>query len=203
MGGLKFHRSIIHRVHQIQEGEYVPELLEAVKNVVQSFMDEEPKSPLHVGEVMSFWSFLSELADEQVHSEAGINSTTDPELRKAFHQAVNMFKSQKERLIVFMQQEGVPLPPLSESKPISDPNEVPLGVKLTDDELGNSLNIKIVLGISICATAITQAIRNDVSLMWVEFLQEYMTFGANIKTLVKKRGWLKVPPLYHPPGLPN
>ncbi|MCM2535771.1 DUF3231 family protein [Neobacillus pocheonensis] len=181
----------------------MPDLLEAVKNVVQSFMNDEPKSPLHVGEVMSFWSFLSELADEQVHSEAGINSTTDPELRKAFHEAVNMFKSQKERLIAFMQLEGVPIPPLCESKPISDPNEVPLGVKLTDDELGNSLNIKIVLGISICATAITQAIRNDVSLMWVEFLQEYMTLGANVKTLVKRRGWLKVPPSYHPPGLPN
>jgi len=180
----------------------VPDILEAVKNVVQSFIDDEPKSPLHVGEVMSCWSFLSELADEQVHSEAGVNSTTDPELRKAFHEAIKMFKSQKERLTAFMQLEGVPLPPLSESKPISDPNEVPLGVKLTDDELGNSLNIKLVLGISICATAITQSIRNDVGLMWVEYLQEYMTFGATVKTLVKKRGWLKVPPSFHPPGSP-
>ncbi|MEH7747999.1 hypothetical protein V7659_23710 [Neobacillus drentensis] len=63
----------------------MPDVLEAVKNVLQSLMDDEPKSPLHVGEVMSFWSFLSEMAEEQVHSEAGINSTTDPELKQAFH----------------------------------------------------------------------------------------------------------------------
>lgn len=179
------------------------DVTEAVKNVVHSFFDEEPKPPLHVGEVMNFWSHLSELADEQVHTEAGINSTTDPELSNAFQEALKLFKSQKERLITFMQLEGIPLPPMSESKPISEPNEVPLGVKLTDDELANSLNIKIVLGISFCATAITQTLRNDVELIWIELLQEYLTFGATLKPLVKKRGWLKVPPSYHPPGIPN
>lgn len=181
----------------------VPDILEAVKNVVQSFIDDEPKSPLHVGEVMSFWSFLSELADEQVHSEAGINSTTDPELRQAFHETVKMFKSQKERLSEFLKLEGVPLPPFSESKPISDPNKIPLGVKLTDDELANSISIKLYLGITLCAAAINESMRHDVTMIWVEFLQEYMTFGATIKALLKKRGWLKVPPFYIPPGSPT
>ena len=180
----------------------MPNVLEAVQNVVQSFTDDEPKLPLHVGEVMSCWSFLSEIADEQVHSEAGINSTTDPELSKAFHENVKMLKSQKERLIAFMRVEGVHLPPLSESKPNSNPNAVPLGVKLTDDELANSLNIKVVLGTTFCAEALTECTRNDVGLIWAEFLQEYMTFGTTLKTLMKKRGWLKVPPLYYPPGSP-
>nr|WP_278187297.1 MULTISPECIES: DUF3231 family protein [Bacillaceae] len=165
--------------------------------------DEEPKPPLHVGEVMDFWSYLSELADEQVHTEVGINSTTDPELRKAFQEALQMFTSQKERIMTFMKGEGVPFPSLSESKPISEPTEIPLGVKLTEDELANSLNIKIVLGITFCATAIIQALRTDVELIWIELLQEYMTFGATLKALVKKRGWLKVPPYYYPPGLPK
>ncbi|MEK1830314.1 hypothetical protein AAAC51_18185 [Priestia megaterium] len=105
----------------------MPDVGKALKNIIQSFVDEEPKPPLHVGEVMSCWSYLSELADEQVHSEAGVNSTTDPELRKAFHEAVEMFKSQKERMIAFMLSEGVPIPPLSESKPQSNPSDVPLG----------------------------------------------------------------------------
>ncbi|MEH7074585.1 DUF3231 family protein [Neobacillus drentensis] len=181
----------------------MPDVLEAVKNVLQSLVDDEPKSPLHVGEVMSFWSFLSDIAEELVHSEAGINSTFDPELRKAFHASVKMFKSQIERLTAFMHSEGVPLPPLNESKPVSDPNHIPLGVKLTEDELANSLGIKIYLGITVCAAAINESIRNDVGLIWLEFLQEYMTFGVTIKTLMKKRGWLKVPPYYYPPGSPS
>ncbi|WP_066366127.1 DUF3231 family protein [Neobacillus fumarioli] len=180
----------------------MPDTIQAIKNVMQSFIDDEPKSPLHVGEVFSCWSWLSELADEQVHTEAGVNSTTDRELRKAFHEAIEMFKSQKERMIVFLRSEGVPLPPLCESKPQSNPSEVPMGVKLTDDELANSLNIKIVILISFCANAIIQSIRNDVTLIWLEYLQEYMTFGATLKEIVKRRGWLKVPPLYYAPGAP-
>ncbi|HJV17728.1 MAG TPA: DUF3231 family protein [Bacillales bacterium] len=180
----------------------MPDVIQAINKVIQSYVDNESKPPLHVGEVMSCWSYLSELADEQVHSEAGINSTTDPELRKAFFEVVKMFKSQKERIIAFMLSEGVQLPPLSESKPQSNPRDVPLGVKLSDNELANSLNIKIVILISFCANAITQSVRNDVTLLWLEYLQEYMTFGATLKDLVKRRGWLKVPPSYYAPGAP-
>jgi len=113
-----------------------------------------------------------------------------------------MFKSQKERMIAFMLSEGVPIPPLSESKPKSNPSDVPLGVKLTDDELANSLNIKMVILITYCANAIIQSARNDVTLIWMEYLQEYMAFGATLKELVKRRGWLKVPPYYYAPGAP-
>jgi hypothetical protein len=180
----------------------VPNILETVKNVVQSFFDGEPTPPLHTGEVTACWSYLAEVSESQVHTEAGINSTTDPELSKAFHEGLKMFKSQKERLIEFLRLEGVPLPPLCESKPNSEPNEIPLGVKLTDDELANSLNIKIVMGMMFFGNAINQSTRIDVSLIWVEFLQEYMTFGETLKALVKRRGWLKYPPFYYPPGSP-
>ncbi|USL45273.1 DUF3231 family protein [Priestia megaterium] len=180
----------------------MPDLLQALKSVVQSFVKDENKTPLHIGEAMGCWIFLALVGETQVQTEAGINSTTDPELRKAFHEAVKMFKSQKERIIAFMLSEGVPIPPLSESKPQSNPSDVPLGVKLTDDELANSLNIKMVILITYCANAIIQSARNDVTLIWMEYLQEYMTFGATLKELVKRRGWLKVPPYYYAPGAP-
>ena len=54
---------------------------------------------------------------------------------------------------------------------------------------------------SFCAAAIKQSLRNDVELIWIELLQEYMTFGVRLKALVKRRGWLKVLPSYYPPGL--
>ena len=180
-----------------------PDVLEAVKNVVQSLIDDEPKSPLHVGEVMSCWLFLALSAETQVQTEAGINSTIDPELRKALHEAVGMFKSQKEQLTAFLRLEGVPLPPTSESKPISDPNQVPLGVKLTDDELANSLKKKITMAITNCANGSAQTIRNDVGMMLAKFMQEHITFLAILKSQMRKRGWLKVAPPYYPPGSPN
>ncbi|MBO0962656.1 DUF3231 family protein [Neobacillus sp. MM2021_6] len=180
-----------------------PDVLEALKSVVQSFIDHEPKSPLHIGEAMSCWTYLALAAETHVQTEAGMNSTTDPELRKALHEAITMFKSQKERLSEFMRKEGVPSPPLSESKPISDPNHVPLGVRLTDIELANSLKKKVGMAISNCATSSSQTLRSDVGLIWAEYLQELITFLTTFKSLLKKRGWLKVPPPYYSSGLPK
>jgi len=182
---------------------YVPDLLQALKNVVQSFIKDENKTPLHIGEAMGCWIFLALAGETQVQTEAGINSTMDPELRKALQEAVNMFKSEKKRIVEFMRAEGIPLPPISESKPISDPNSVPLGVKLTDNELANSLKKKISMAITNCSEAASQSLRSDVSLMWAEFLQEHITFLITFKSLMRKRGWLKVPPPYHPAGLPQ
>ena len=102
-----------------------------------------------------------------------------------------------------MRLEGVPLPPLSESKPISVPNRVPLGVKLTDNELANSLLIKVKLVITTCTNAASQTVRNDMGMIWAEFLQENIAFKLSLKSLMKKRGWLKVLPFYYPPGSPD
>lgn len=181
----------------------MPDLLQALKSVVQSFIKDENKTPLHIGEAMGCWKFLALVGETHVQTEAGMNSTTDSELRKALREAVNMLKSEKERVSAFMQSEGIPLPPLSESKPISDPNSVPLGVKLTDNELANSLKKKISMAITNCSETAAQSIRSDVSLMWAEFMQENITFLTTFKSLMRKRGWLKVPPLYDPAVLPQ
>jgi hypothetical protein len=168
-----------------------------------AFIKDENKTPLHIGEAMGCWIFLALVGETQVQTEAGINSTTDPELRKALQEAVNMLRSEKEQISAFMRSEGVSLPPLSESKPISDPNGVPLGVKLTDKELANSLKKKISMAITNCSQATSESLRTDVSLMWAEFMQEHITFLTTFKSLMRKREWLKVPPPYYPPGLPQ
>ncbi|HJV17729.1 MAG TPA: DUF3231 family protein [Bacillales bacterium] len=181
----------------------MPDLLQALKSVVKSYIKNDNKMPLHIGEAMGCWVFLALVGETQVQTEVGINSTTDPELRKALQEAVNMLRSEKERISAFMRSEGVALPPLSESKPISDPNSVPFGVKLTDNELANSLMKKISIAITNCSQAISQSLRTDVSLMWAEFMQEHITYLIILKSLMRKRGWLKVPPPYYPPGLPK
>jgi hypothetical protein len=102
-----------------------------------------------------------------------------------------------------MIDEGIPLPPVSQSKPKSDPNNVPLGVKITDDEIANFIGIKVASNIVLCSTNMSQSIRNDIGLMWARFHTEKMIFGMELKTAMRKRGWIKVPPYYYPPGAPS
>jgi hypothetical protein len=78
----------------------------------------------------------------------------------------NMSKHHKEGTD-FMIREGL-LPDTSESRPESNPNAVPLGVKLTDDEIANGVSIKTASAIMLCASGASQCIRNDVGQMWIE-----------------------------------
>ncbi|NHW36813.1 DUF3231 family protein [Paenibacillus aceris] len=172
-------------------------------NTIKSLFDDEPKDPLHVGEVMACWIYLGGLLEAKAFVESAINTTVDMQLRKVLEEDQQIGHSQIQRLQSFMINEGVTLPPSPESKPKSDPNAIPLGVKFTDDELANLLSIKIVTLIVNAATGSAQSVRNDVALLFTQFQAEKMVFGANVKSMMRERGWIKIPPYYYPPGAPG
>jgi hypothetical protein len=176
-------------------------LFEALKDFFGSLNDEEPKPPLHIGEAMSCWLYLTIIEEAVMLEQACLNSTNDPELKEFLEKTMEGASSQSRRLKDFMQHEGVTLPPASEPKPLSDPDAVPLGAKLTDNEIANLISVKLVSSIVTCATSASQSVRNDVSMMFVEFQEETLIYGILNKTLMRKRGWLKIPPYYAPSGL--
>ncbi|HJV45139.1 MAG TPA: hypothetical protein VJ824_05355 [Bacillota bacterium] len=78
---------------------------------------------------------------------------------------------------------------------------IPLGVKLTDEELANGLALKVIAMSTAASTAAAQSVRTDVGVMWVQFLNEALVYGATLKTKMRKRGWAKLPPAFTPPGV--
>lgn len=174
--------------------------LEAITKTVFSLTDDDPTPPLHVGEVMNCWTLLALFREGEVYYQSGLNTTTDPELRHAFQEGLKASQKESEELKNFLIKEGIPLPPMEESKPESDPDSIPLGVKATDNELANTISIKIALSIAFIGQALSVTIRNDVGVMLLKFQSELLAYGSNLKSLMKKRGWLKVPPYYYPPG---
>ncbi|MFD2446578.1 DUF3231 family protein [Bacillus sp. CGMCC 1.16607] len=181
----------------------MPNPFETVWNTLMTLVENEPKQPLHVGEVMTIWTYLTVLNEAIRYEEVGLNTTIDNELKELLVDAKKLCESQSQRLSSFMQKEGIPLPPSQQKKPVSDPNEIPLGAKLTDDEIANGVSLKVATAGVECAIGNSQSIRIDVGLIWTEFYTEMLTFGATTKRLLQKRGWLKVPPYYTPSGLPE
>ena len=183
----------------------MPNPFEAFWNTIKLSMDnlDEPKNPLHTGEVTTCWMYYTALKEAISYEELGLNTTNDDEVREMLHDALNMCTAQATILENFMVQEGIPLPEVSSRKPKSEGSAVPLGVKLTDDQLANGISLKVAAGIVECATGQSQGIRSDLTIMWIRFQSEFLTFGFTLKTLMIKRGWLKVPPYYYPPGMPN
>lgn len=182
---------------------YVPNVFEAVVNTMKTFVDDEPKAPLHIGEAMICWLYLATINEGNTFVQSALNTTTDDEVIEMLNDAQKMCKSQISRLETFMKNEGVQLPDVTQEKPKSEPSDVPLGVKMTDDEITNGVSVKLASANVACANAQSQSIRNDFAIMFVQFQAEQLTFSATLKTLMRKRGWIKVPPYYYPPGLPN
>jgi hypothetical protein len=117
--------------------------------------------------------------------------------------AHKMCSSQAKQLEDFMIREGIPLPELPSPKPHSNRNEVPLGVKSTDDEITNGVSIKVATAIINTAAGQAQSVRHDFGQMMLTLQLEMIAFGSTLKRLMSKRGWLRVPPYYNPPGAPE
>ncbi|WP_100013273.1 hypothetical protein [Lentibacillus sediminis] len=58
--------------------------IEAITSVVRSLVDDEPKPPLHVGEVMALWTALASFEEARYVYEAGLNTTQDPDLKHGY-----------------------------------------------------------------------------------------------------------------------
>ncbi|SFE90215.1 DUF3231 family protein [Alteribacillus iranensis] len=174
--------------------------LNALTKFLHSLYDDDPKPPLHVGEVMVCWTYLNALEEAVALEHVGLNTTVDKELINILNNTIDAANSQAEKLRSFLQQEGVPFPSNSAEKPKSDPQSVPMGVKMTDSEIANAVSLKIAASITLCASGISQSLRGDVGLMFVEFQSEAIRDGEILKATMKKRGWIKTPPFYTPPG---
>lgn len=178
-------------------------VIEALTDIFKTFTDQNPKPPLHVGEVMTCWTYLTMLEEEKSNVKVGLNTTTDSELIDALNASMDLAIAQSTVLRELLLSEGVPLPPVPEIKPDSMPDAVPMGVRLTDDEIANALSVKFAANYLMCASGAVQSVRNDVALIFVKFQEEKLKFGASLKTMMRKRGWIKIPPYYVPNGLPT
>ncbi|MFK3958009.1 DUF3231 family protein [Guptibacillus hwajinpoensis] len=178
-------------------------VLKSMLSVLQSHTDNEPKPLLHVGEVMNCWTAFAIFKEAQVFYQMALNTTDDEQLKKKTLEIFDASVKDQNKLKHFLIKEGVPLPSTSQTKPDSSSETIPLGVKLTDDEIANGISLKLASVNILCATTVSQSIRTDVGLMFLEFQTHILMFAADFKTIMKKRGWLKSPPSYYPPGAPT
>ncbi|WP_017185802.1 DUF3231 family protein [Alkalibacillus haloalkaliphilus] len=173
--------------------------VEASLKVLKSLNDNS-KDPVHIGEAMVCWTYLAFVESIIAYEEVGLNMTLDEDVKKFINDAYDVANSHVNELTKFMRNEGIPLASSPAHKPISDPKSVPVGARMTDDELMNTLTINFVYAGDMCAASASQCLRTDLGLMFLKFQIDKFALGFSAKELMRKRGWLKVPPAYSPPG---
>ncbi|MCM3763731.1 DUF3231 family protein [Neobacillus niacini] len=178
-------------------------VLETITAIFKDFVDEDPKPHLHVGEVMALWTAYTAFHEAHMLYQVCLNSTGDKDLKHAITAAYHSSKQDTKKIEEFLKKEGVSMPSVSSPKPNSNPDSIPEGVRLTEKELVNLISVKIVTSISFCAQAASQSVRTDVGLLFFEIQVHLMEYMAQLKRLMKNRGWLNIPPSYIPPGIPE
>ncbi|WP_019412565.1 DUF3231 family protein [Paenisporosarcina sp. TG20] len=178
-------------------------ILESLGSLLQNKLDNEERAPLHVGEVMNCWMFLAAIHEANIFTQIALNTTSDDELQEMLRDSAKSCEKQTKSMKNFLVNEGIPLPPLTEHKPKSETVGIPSGVKMTDDEIANGVSLKEVTAILLCTNGMTQAVRDDVGKMFLQFLLEKVNFNTSLKNMMRKRGWIKVPPYFTPPAMPK
>lgn len=173
-------------------------MFQAAISAIESLADNH-KTPLHVGEVMACWTYLAFVSNIIIYEQIALNSVTDPELKDFIRNAKAVADSHKKQLSEFMETEGIPLPSNPKDKPSIDPKMVPIEAKFTEDEIINTLVVNFVFAADTCAASASQCLRVDVGLMFLNFQADKLALGYKAKAIMKKNGWLKVPPFYNPP----
>jgi len=179
----------------------VTNIFENMADFIKTTVDGEAKPPLHIGEAYGCWLYTSTLHEEIPTLDIALNTTRDKDLTELIQESKKLGQSQLKQLEEFMVNAGIPLGITSETKPKSNSGDIPPGVMMSDYEIANYLSIKITANTLMCTTNMNQAIRADMGGLWLKLFGEKAQFGFKVKTVMRKRGWVKIPPSYLPSGV--
>jgi hypothetical protein len=173
-------------------------ILEVMHDTFEPFLDGE-KKPLNIMEVTNLWFFLAISDTTMRNEEIAYNLAQDQELKQKLWDAkVSVHQPIAKEIQEFLIAEKVSLPKGTPTKPTGDFQFIPEGAKLNDEEIANLMSFNLLLGINYASRGLTEAIRADVGLIFFKVITRKTIFGATLKKLMDKRGWLRFPPDYKP-----
>jgi hypothetical protein len=177
-------------------------ILEIVGDIFKTYK-ETNNSPLHVGEVMNLWTFLTATENFTNSEQIVLNKVEDKELAQKINDLIeNFHKPIMKDIKQILLTEGVELP----QEPVEKPQlklDVPPGGSMTDEEVANFVVFNLVWAIKFCARGLTESVRADVGTLFVKAIVEKAAFSLTLKELMASKGWLKVPPLHKIAGKPQ
>lgn len=157
----------------------------------------QPAAPPHVGEALALWTYFVALKESRAICLLMANHTADPELREFIENFVTTIEEpQLEEVREVMRNEGVDFPNVTADKAKSDPNQLPAGARLTEEEIANLLLVKVQGLLLIGHMALLESLRPDLGAMWYRKHSAVMVEALKLKQMMQKRGWLRVPPQF-------
>ncbi|MCM3715184.1 DUF3231 family protein [Halalkalibacter oceani] len=152
--------------------------------------------PLHYGEVFTVWSNV--LGNNGMISayQAFYHHAGDEDLKKLIKEGIDGLQTENQQLQEILKANGVAPPPAQADRPVANLEDIPVGARFIDPEIGAALSKDAAAGLVACSQAMGQSIREDIAMMYGQFHTSKAQFAAKALKLSKEKGWLIPPPLH-------
>ncbi len=154
------------------------------------------KEPMHYGEVFASWSYLLGAQAMIPGYQTLMNHTGDGDLKDLLREMIETARGEVKQLQELLKQNGIAIPPAPPEKPECTIESIPPGARIMDQEVAARVTGDIAAGMAACSQAVAQCIREDIALMFGQFLQKKAQHGASLLRINKEKGWLVPPPLH-------
>ena len=160
-------------------------------------LNGNPKNePMHYGEIFSVWSYLNVSQASIAAFETLLNHAGDDDLKALLKEMIEMCKEENGEIESLLKQNGIGLPPAPPSRPEAALEDIPVGARFPDNEIGAKLSAEIAAGLIACSTIMGQSIREDIAMMFGKFHTKKAAMGGKVLRLNKEKGWLVPPPMH-------
>lgn len=159
-------------------------------------LDGNPKhEPLHYGEIMNLWSFSIAAKGAVSCYEAYRNHAGDKDLIALLNDMIAQAKQEFKECDAILTEHGIAPAPTLPERPKVELEDIPVGARFTDPEIGAMLSLNNAQGLVVCSGAMGSAVREDISAMFAKFHGQKAQLGTRILRLNKEKAWLVPPPL--------
>lgn len=151
--------------------------------------------PLHYGEIFDLWSFSMKAKGCISVYRAYSYHAGDKELKKILGDLINQAELESEECDEILIHNGIPTSPTLPARPEAKLEEIPIGARITDQEIGALLATDNAAGLVACSQAMGKCIREDVGALFGKYHMTKTALGLKILEMGKEKGWIVPPPL--------
>jgi hypothetical protein len=152
--------------------------------------------PLHYGEVFDVWAFSMKAKGcvsvyRAYHYHAG-----DKDLKNILGDLINQAELEEKECDQILISNGIAPSPNLPDRPEAKLEEIPVGARLTDQEITSLIGADSAASMVICSQIMGKSIREDIGALFGKYHMTKAALGVRILEMSKEKGWLVPPPLH-------
>ncbi|MFD0713194.1 DUF3231 family protein [Paenibacillus sp. GCM10027626] len=152
--------------------------------------------PLHYGEIYDLWTFSVKAKGcvsiyQAYHYHAG-----DKDLKNLLDDLIKQSKLEEQECDAVLINNGIAPSPSLPERPQANLNDIPVGARLTDQEIAPLIAADIAASMAACSLTMGKSIREDIGALFAKYNALKAATGLRILQMSKEKGWLVPPPLH-------